>query len=527
MSYGVAWAETEALFLPLTAQRDAIKTASVAHDKQIVKARAVGVNLNLLKNHIADFAENPNQKQKLHLNLFEEAGFIAELDHVELTVQGVAWVGRVRDVLNSQVILVISGDLLVGNVISPAWRYHIRMRGDGTHEVQAIDSLRFDQDEPFTPVPVRNHLSAENEKDTPGMNSDDGSTIDVMVVYSTSARLAAGSAVAVRSLIDLAVLETNLSYIHGGLTQRIRLVHTEEVAYNESQVDPLYAALMCITNPTDGCLDEIHALRDTYGADLVSFWLEAGGGYCGLAWHMDSVGSWFAPYGFSAVARSCASGNYSFSHELGHNMGARHDVFVDSGDTPYPYAHGFAYPPEGWRTIMAYNTACIHQGTNCVRLPHWSNPGITRNGVAMGDTTADNRSSLNNTAWTVANFRQSQGPIVPALKNRVPVKDLFGSAGSETHYVMRIPKGGRSFRVAIEGGNGDADLYVRYGSAPTTSEYDCRPYNPGNQEVCDFLSPQSGNWCVMVRGNMYFTGLTLTGNYSINMSPVFWLLLTE
>ena len=35
----------------------------------------------------------------------------------------------------------------------------------------------------------------------------------------------------------------------------------------------------------------------------------------------------------------------------------------------------------------------------------------------------------------------------------------------------------------MAGGSGDADLYVRYGSQPTTSSYTCRPYLNGNNET--------------------------------------------
>ena len=47
-------------------------------------------------------------------------------------------------------------------------------------------------------------------------------------------------------------------------------------------------------------------------------------------------------------------------------------------------------------------------------------------------------------------------------------------------------------------GTGDADLFVRQGSAPTLSEYDCRPYLPDSQETCTMTGP--GAFYVMVSG---------------------------
>ncbi len=46
----------------------------------------------------------------------------------------------------------------------------------------------------------------------------------------------------------------------------------------------------------------------------------------------------------------------------------------------------------------------------------------------------------------------------------------------------------------------DADLYVKHGSQPTTSSYDCRPYLSGNDESCNFSNPTDGWWYVGVRG---------------------------
>jgi hypothetical protein len=70
---------------------------------------------------------------------------------------------------------------------------------------------------------------------------------------------------------------------------------------------------------------------------------------------------------------------------------------------------------------MAYNTECSDLGFNCTRLKYWSNPDVLYGGQPMGVPegqyhAADNRKTLNNTAWTVANFRQSVSPISADIK---------------------------------------------------------------------------------------------------------------
>lgn len=156
--------------------------------------------------------------------------------------------------------------------------------------------------------------------------------------------------------------------------------------------------------------------------------------YCGIAYLMTTVSAGFANYAFAVVARECAVGNYTFAHELGHNMGARHDWFVDTGTTPHTYAHGYVNTAPGarWRTIMAYNNHCAAQGFNCSRLNHWSNPNVLYNGAPMGvppgsstacslnnvnnpPCDANDQLTLNDTALTVASFRvrPTSGPATP------------------------------------------------------------------------------------------------------------------
>lgn len=49
-------------------------------------------------------------------------------------------------------------------------------------------------------------------------------------------------------------------------------------------------------------------------------------------------------------------------------------------------------------------------------------------------------------------------------------------------------------------GSADADLYVRIGSAPSTTQYDCRPYKTGSNETCEVTLAQPAPIHVMVRG---------------------------
>ncbi len=60
-------------------------------------------------------------------------------------------------------------------------------------------------------------------------------------------------------------------------------------------------------------------------------------------------------------------------------------------------------------------------------------------------------------------------------------------------------------------GTGDADLYVRAGVAPTTGEYDCRPYANGTAETCTLNLSVASPIHVMVRGYAASSTFTLAG----------------
>ncbi|MGY0651649.1 S8 family peptidase [Luteimonas sp. A537] len=99
------------------------------------------------------------------------------------------------------------------------------------------------------------------------------------------------------------------------------------------------------------------------------------------------------------------------------------------------------------------------------------------------------------------------------LQNGVPVTGLSGAANSERRYTIQVPAGRSQLRVQTSGGSGDVDLYVRQGSAPTTSTYSCRPYRAGNAETCTFNSPAAGTWHVLVRGYSAYSGVSVVGSY--------------
>jgi serine protease len=94
------------------------------------------------------------------------------------------------------------------------------------------------------------------------------------------------------------------------------------------------------------------------------------------------------------------------------------------------------------------------------------------------------------------------------------VNNISASTGAWKHYTVTVPTGMSKLDVDISGGSGDADLYVRFGSQPTSSSYNCRPYKGGNTEACSFNNPAAGTWHISLYGYSTFSGVTLKAYYN-------------
>ncbi len=388
------------LVLPAKAFNHAVPKSIIKVERGVTRARVVKADFTALE-AARDSLRGGGPPQVMRLELFDGHEATLLITGSETLPDGTTtFRGHVAGRAFSSVTMAQRGDILAVNVVAPGFVFQVRYVGDGLHEVREIDQSQFDDHGAYKPIPV----------DAPPMDAavanDAADTIDVMVAYTPAAKAGAGSAAAMATLIALAITETNDAYAAAGVTQRLRLVHAMEVV-GYTDAGDMSVDLARLRSTNDGFMDEVHAARDAYGADFVSLWVENGGGGCGIGYLMSTVSSGFATSAFNVTARSCATGNYSFGHELGHNMGLRHDLYVDTGTTPYTYAHGYIDTVNRFRTVMAYNDGCAAAGVTCTRIKGFSNLTLLYSSFPMGNATADNATVLNATATTTANFRQA------------------------------------------------------------------------------------------------------------------------
>jgi hypothetical protein len=400
-------AESPGLFISVSDSRTVLDNQTT--DPTIFRSRVVRINWDRMNYPDGTDRNQPVRANRIVLNLFEDVTLNAVLDRWEdRSTASFNWSGHIEGAPRSQVTLVVEDGVMVGNLRVADSHFQIRYLGADLHVVQQIDESRFPPD--GDPIPV--YLPAGGTgADLPITSPDDGSILDVMVIYTPAARAAAGGTTAMNALINLAAAETNTAYARSGVFPRLRVVHGEEVSYTES--GNFFTDLDRLTNPSDGFMDNVHALRNVHGADLVSLIVE-GTSLCGIAWLMTTQSNAFEAFAFSVVARICASGNYTFGHELGHNMGLQHDRADAPADGVFPFSHGYVDIVHNFRDIMGTQTSCV----SCVRIQNFSNPNVTFNGFPTGvpqgsPQSADAAASLNATAFTVANWRvQVDDPLV-------------------------------------------------------------------------------------------------------------------
>jgi len=107
-------------------------------------------------------------------------------------------------------------------------------------------------------------------------------------------------------------------------------------------------------------------------------------------------------------------------------------------------------------------------------------------------------------------------PSGNTLTNGVATAAYGGSSGTWKCWTLSVPTGKTSVvfnQTGVSGTSGDADLYVRYNAAPTTSSYNCRPYVSGNTETCTINSPTAGTWYACSYGYSAYTNVTMKGTY--------------
>jgi hypothetical protein len=333
---------------------------------------------------------------KLNLPLFDGKTYRAQREEIEIrSLTDLTWRGKIREgKFVGDVILTLKNGYVAGLIYSPGTVYEIVPRGDRQILVQLDQRLFPECAGDIKGDPARESTSSS----APEAAIDSGDRIDVLVLYTTPVKNSLGGDAQAQAFAQSAIDVSNTTYRNSKIRQRVRLVNAQETAIAET--GSLGSELPVLRGDSTTA-----NLRTTFKADLVAM-ISNSSDNCGIGYLMGSVAG-NSNNGFTVTSRTCAVGNLSFPHEMGHNMGDAHNPENGSGGT---YSYSFGHWVNGsYRTVMSYVDQCT---AGCVRHPYFSNPGVIFNGVPTGIANArDNARSMNNTADAIANYRYSGSSI--------------------------------------------------------------------------------------------------------------------
>jgi pseudolysin/vibriolysin len=173
----------------------------------------------------------------------------------------------------------------------------------------------------------------------------------------------------------------------------------------------------------------------------------------------------------------------------------------------------------GWNTMKAF------QAFARANRDYWTSSSTFNQGACGVETAAQDLgyskadvtsafSAVGVTCPTSGGGGGGGGSTGGTLTKGVAVTGLSASTGSDVVYTLQVPAGSANLVFTASGGTGDADMYVKFGSTPTDSSYDCRPYKSGNAESCTYASPAAGTYYVRLKAYSAFSGVSLVGDYT-------------
>lgn len=240
---------------------------------------------------------------------------------------------------------------------------------------------------------------------------------------------------------------------------------------------------------------------------------ESGSSGSGL-WAQSSDGSYYLVGTLRGGTSSCggAGADTYGRFDLAYNTALKQ--WLDSGAVS---TYALTVTKTGSGTVTS-SPSGINCGTDCTES-YTSGTNVTLTATAATGSSFSGWGGACSGTSTTCTVSMSEAKTVSAnfigtLSNGMQLTALSGALDSETRYAITVPAGATNLKIVTSGGTGDVDVYVRFGSMPTTTTYDCRAYSPGNGETCTLAAPFAGTYYVLLVGYEAFSGVALVSSYT-------------
>jgi serine protease len=223
----------------------------------------------------------------------------------------------------------------------------------------------------------------------------------------------------------------------------------------------------------------------------------------------------------SAVDVPAVSVNRTLGQQLLTKLGQQ-TTLSTVGNQDYAYYNGTsmatphvtAVAALAWSNNISCTAAQVRAALKATAIDLETAGRDDKTGYGLVQTKAASDYLSNNCDGTGGGGGGGTTPGAGELANGVAKTALAGAKDEELSFTMVVPAGATALNFEMSGGTGDADIYVKFGSAPTLSSYDCRPWKSGNNESCPIATAQAGTYYVKVIGYSAFTGVNLTASYT-------------
>ncbi|AUI87972.1 aminopeptidase [Vibrio azureus] len=119
-------------------------------------------------------------------------------------------------------------------------------------------------------------------------------------------------------------------------------------------------------------------------------------------------------------------------------------------------------------------------------------------------------------AYLVETSLESSSTVIE-LKAGEAVENLESDYGEEQFFTFESPEEGK-VTIAVSGPrSGDADLYVKYEDSVSSTNFDCRPFINGSNEICTLNKP-AGVFNIMLKGYRNFDQTQILVNFEATES---------